>query len=90
MGECVSSNSEHRLHQNTHKIPPPPTIRNNQKLTAGNLASIAKAETPLKVEIHKMNNLNPILRPMLPLNLVNPQSNSRLAGKITVIPQEFI
>ena len=91
MGNCMTTGSSNRQ-------PPqnPSSAQNiaNQKgpnnryvsLTPSNMSNTTNSPP---IEHHKINNLNPVLRPTLPKNLVSPISNTRLAGKITAVTGEF-
>lgn len=89
MGDCVSSNPGPRPTHSTDRTAPMQPNRNKTDIVHYPLPKTDKPKTPITVEIHKMNNLNPILRPVLPKSQVNPRTNPRLGAKITVVPNEF-
>jgi hypothetical protein len=91
MGDCMSSNSNsQRSHSNPNTSAP---IRANE-----HRSPTVPAKTPilnptplnLNTDAYKINNLTPILRPVLPKGLMNPQSHPMLGNKITLVPNEFL
>lgn len=68
MGNCVSGNSQPR---NSNPVKSAPTTTNkNLHNDPTNSYKNPFPNTTVRVDIHKMNNLSPILRPILPKNLV--------------------